>query len=208
MARAGSETTPAEEELVFALCHEIGNLLAAARLEAGLLVGAAPDDLAAASRRLSEISAWAGSLLASVRPLLDPNPAPAMATDPGELLDGLRSGLDASCDERVAIESGGELPDVMVAAEVVYHLLLSEVFFGLQAADSVRVSARAEGGHVELSVAHVAGGPPRAPDDALRGRPLGHAVARALLARHGGWLEVAHGGESTRVSFCFHAAAS
>ncbi|MFQ5416007.1 MAG: hypothetical protein ACE5FL_03050 [Myxococcota bacterium] len=206
----GRVATP--DELVFALCHEVGNLLAAARLEASLLDASRDDPaLATASERISEISARAGSLLALVRPLLDASSVQTLPTDPVEMLRGLRRGLDASLDARVAIDldSAADLPDVAVAAEVLHHLLLNAIFFGLAAADGpgeARVRARADGERVAFEVEDH--GRPERDEDAgvLCGRPLAHAIARTLLAGQGGAFGCSRSGGRTCVVFALPAA--
>jgi nitrogen-specific signal transduction histidine kinase len=210
----GSGGTPGEmtaarspRDLVFALCHELGNLLAGTRLEASQLdpgVGAA--ELVAAAERISEVSARAGSLLALVRPLLTPAAVVALPTDPLDVLDGLRRGLDESCDARVAIvlKSAAELPDVDLAPEMLHHLLLTAIFLGLEAGGPegrVRVFAEVLRGRVAFLVEDE--GPPvdlpEPPE--LRGRPLTHEVARTLLATLGGRLEISRHEDRTRVAF-------
>jgi signal transduction histidine kinase len=197
------------QDLVFALCHELGNLLAAARLEAGLLdpsSGAA--ELTAAAERISELSARTGSLLALVRPLLEPDAIAVLPSDPLDVLDGLRRGLDESCDTRVAIQlkSAAQLSGVAIAPEVVHHLLLTAIFCGLEASDSagrVRVSAEAAGGCVVFLVEDE--GSFRISDRSpqLRGRPLTHEISRVLLAGLGGRVEVSRSDDRTRVAFAF-----
>jgi len=209
---ATSQTS--RHDLVFALCHEIGNLLAASRLEASLLTTVGESgELAHAAERISEISARAGSLLALLRPLLVPNEIEALATDPVEILGGLRRGLDASCDERVGIDldSAATLPAAALAGEVIHHLLLTEIFFGLEAAGSeggARVSARALDGCVVFRVDSGACPDLDQGSGPLRGRPLAHAIAGALLAHQRGRLEVSQGEGRTRVDFALNIATS
>ena len=196
-------------DLVLALCHEMGNLLAAVRLEAGLFdprSGAA--ELNAAAERISELSARTGSLLALVRPLLEPDAVAVLPSDPLDVLDGLRSGLDESCDTRVAIQlkSAARLSGVAIAPEVVHNLLLVAIFAGLEASDSaagVRVSAEAASGCVVFLVEDEGSyrSSDRSPE--LRGRPLAHEISRVLLAGLGGRFEVSRSDGRTRVSFAF-----
>jgi len=196
-------------DLVFALCHELGNLLAGARLEASQIDSSLEaEDLARAAERISGVSARAGSLLALIRPLLAPDEALALPTDPLDVLDGLRRGLDESCDARVAIalKTAAELPEVDLAPEVLYHLLLTAIFLGLEAGGSEgRVRVFAEGGAGRVAFLVEDEGPPvdlsESPE--LRGRPLTHEIARALLAAQGGRLQSSRDGERTRVAFEF-----
>lgn len=197
-------------ELVFALCHEVGNLLAGARLEASLMETVSDaGSLTRASERISEISARAGSLLALVHPLLAPSDTETLATDPLQILQGLRRGLDASCDERVGIDldSAAQLPDARIAAEVLHHLLLTEIFFGLEAAGQARVAASVRGDRVVFRVENTGIGKGGEESGGLHGRPLAHAIARVLLSRQGGQLEVSHADDHTRVDLVFPATA-
>jgi signal transduction histidine kinase len=196
-------------DLVFALCHELGNLLAGARLEASLLdPGAGATELAKAAERISEVSARAGSLLAQVRPLLAPDTAVPLPTDPLDVLDRLRHGLDETFDARVAIvlKSAAQLPDVDLAPEVLHHLLLTAIFLGLEASGPkgcVCVFAEASGERVAFLVEdegrpHDLSEPPE-----LHGRPLTHEIARALLGTLGGSFDVSRADGRTRVTFAF-----
>ncbi len=196
-------------DLVFALCHELGNLLAGTRLEASLLdPGAGATELAKAAERISEASARAGSLLAQVRPLLAPDTAVNLPTDPLDALDRLRRGLDEAFDARVAIvlKSAAQLPNVDLAPEVLHHLLLTAIFLGLEASGPkgrVRVFAEASGERVAFLVEdegrlHDLSEPPE-----LYGRPLTHEIARSLVATLGGSFDVSRAEGRTRVSFAF-----
>ena len=196
-------------DLIFALCHEIGNLLAGARLEAILLdPGAGAAELEKAAERISEVSARAGSLLAQVRPLLAPETAVALPTDPLDALDRLRRGLDETLDARVVIvlKSAAQLPDVDLAPEVLYHLLLTAIFLGLEASGSkgrVRVFAEASGERVAFLVEDEGRPPDLSEPPELHGRPLTHEIARALLAPLGGSFDVSRAEGRTRVAFAF-----
>lgn len=200
-------------ELVFALAHEIANLLAGARLEACLLepdAGAAA--LQQAGDRISECSARAGSLLAMLRPLLAPEAVAALPVDALELLEGLRSGLDESSDDRVviALKTAALLPPVRLAPDAVHHLLLTAIWAGLEVAPAgakLRVSCSAKGDRVVFAVEDEGPAPAPDPTGELRGRPLEWALARAVLAGMGGRLEVVRDDASgrTRVAFDFAA---
>lgn len=205
----GTAAARSPRDLVLALCHELGNLLAGARLEASLLdPGAGAAELARAAGRISEVSARAGSLLAQVRPLLAPEAAAVVPMDPLDVLDGLRRGLDEGCDARVTIvlKSAAQLPEVDLAPEVLHHLLLTAIFLGLEAGapqGRVRVLAEAAGEGVAFLVEDEG-----RPDDCsepseLRGRLLTHEIARALLAGLGGRFEISRPEGRTRVAFAF-----
>ena len=205
----GEDAARSARELVFALCHEIGNLLAATRLEAGLLdpqVG--PTDLERAAERISEVSARAGSLLALVRPLLAPADVAILTADPLDVLDALRRGFDEHCDVRVAVElkSAAPLPGVPLAPEVIYHLLLIATYCGLEAAapdGRVRIFAAPVGEGVAFLVEDEGRALEASESPELRGRPLTHAISRSLLALQGGSFEVARPEGRTRLTFAF-----
>lgn len=182
----GSEQ-PSAIELVFAVCHELGNWLAGTRLEANLIDSLSERaEFAKASRRIESASARAGSLLALIRPLLDPESTEIIAVDPLDVLAGLRSGLDESVDSRVTIElkSAVDLAPICLPAEPLHHLLGSAIYYALEAGGDtggVRVRASAENGIVEFAVLDgksfsAAGGAP-----SLRGRSLLLAVAQHVI---------------------------
>jgi len=212
-AVAGDDAASSPREFVFALCHEIGNLLAAARLEAGLLdPQASPTDLERAAERISEVSARAGSLLALVRPLLAPADLAIVSTDPLDVLDALRRGFDEHCDVRVAVDlkSAALLPSVPLAPEVLHHLLLIATYYGLEAAapaGRVRVFAAPLGEGIAVVVEDDGSAPETSESAGLRGRPLTHLLSRSLLALQGGSFQVTRSAHRTRLTFAFPNAA-
>ena len=186
----------ASEELLFALCHEVGNLLAAIRLH-----GQFVDEKDAA--RISELTDRAGSLVALVRPLLS-QPAPSVALlDPLELLEALRRGLDdvGAARVRVELKSAADLPGVAIDGETLHHLLLADVFAALEnlaEGERVRVAAESSPDGVAF-VLEVAGeATPDAPAPKLTGRALTRALAAAILGERGG--SVAASGPRVRFS--------
>jgi hypothetical protein len=182
------------QNLVYAICHEVGNLLAATRLHGEFLD---PDS----GRMIAELSARSGSLLSLVRPLLDETALEPFDLDPSELVEGLRRGLDDPRDPRLELDCGSaaELPRVLVDGEVLHHLLLCEVFAAFERLDPgecLRLKARARG--EELLLELTGGAPEHEPEtaDRLAGRSLSHALASYLLAHVGGGLHA--GTESGR----------
>lgn len=173
---------PSPEAIVFSLCHELGNLLAAMRLHGELL----DED---SGRKVAELSARSGSLVSLVRPLLSEAPAKPAAADPRGVLEGLSRGLDDPRDARVRIEPGAaDLPRVAVEGELLGHLLLSDLFAAfedLEPGGQIRLEAVAESGAV---VFVVEGGPAlaAASADTLCGRHLTLQAARSLLEPRGG----------------------
>jgi hypothetical protein len=203
-------------DLIFALSHEIANLLAGSRLEAGLLdPDAAAAELQQSADRISEISARAGSLLALLRPLLAPEDVAPLPIDALELLEGLRSGLDEASDARVviALKTAVEVPIVRLAPDSVHHLLLTSIWAGLEAAPgggALRVFCRSDGERVAFVVEDAGPAPDLDPGGELRGRPLTWAISRAVLAAMNGRFEVSRDGPAgrTRVALDFPADAA
>ena len=146
------------QDLVRALCHDVGNLLAAVRLSAHLLSNdIAEADRLSVSRDIEELAALAGALLAQVRPLLAGATLSRVRVSPAEVLTALTRALE---DRRrggatLSIARGRNLPDVRVDPDALYHLLLTLVHGSLEAAapkGRVRVSAKHQGRRVILSV--------------------------------------------------------
>lgn len=80
--------------LVLALCHEVGNELAAARLSAHWGAREAdPDQRALAAAGVDVSLARAGAMLAEIQPLLARSSAPARGVDPVEILSDVRRDL-------------------------------------------------------------------------------------------------------------------
>lgn len=194
-SRADSGEEPLHRDLVRALCHEVGNFLAALRLSAHLLpTGGAKAERIAACREIENLAALAGALLAQVRPLLAGASVVRVPVSPAEVLTALKRALkDHDIGATVlSIAAGRSLPDVRVDPDALYHLLLTLVHGSLEAAapgGRVRVSAEHRGRRVILSVS----------DDGRqldldeigcgsmpRGRELAVRVADAVLRLMGG----------------------
>jgi nitrogen-specific signal transduction histidine kinase len=186
MPAAKGSATQEPMDLVLALGHEIGNLLAATRLHAHLIDAEMTEaELSAISVTIGELSSRMGSLLAQIRPLVSPASGAAPHIDPLEVLDGVRCGVEESCDARVAVDldSAAGLPMAAIDPEPLHHILLTSIYQALE--DSaptgrVTVSAAAQAesilfrvdGETEFEAD---------PGGALRGRALLHAVADAIL---------------------------
>ena len=146
------------EDLVRALCHDVGNLLAAVRLSAHLHPSAGTEaERVAASREIEELAAQAGSLLAHVRPLLAGSSIGRLRVSPGEVLSAVTRALKdrEMGNATLSIARGRSLPDVRVDPDALYHLLLTLIRGSLEAVapdGRVRVSARHQGRRVILSV--------------------------------------------------------
>jgi C4-dicarboxylate-specific signal transduction histidine kinase len=194
-SRAGAGEAYSREDLVRALCHDVGNLLTAVRLGAHLH-SAEIDETERLSlpEEIEDLVARAGALLAHVRPLLAGPEVAAVPVSPAEVLMALSRALKdrKGGGAALSIARGRSLPDVRVDPDALYHLLLTLVLGSLEAADpdgQVRVSAKHQGRRVILSVIDNGrqvdleeirwGTPPR-------GRELAIRVADAVLRSMGG----------------------
>ena len=211
---SGAELPP--EDLVRALCHDVGNLLAAVRLSAHLLANdIAETERLSVSRDVEDLAARAGALLAQVRPLLAGATLARVRVSPAEVLMALTRALK---DRRtggatLSIARGRNLPDVRVDPDALYHLLLTLVHGSLDAAapnGRVRVSAKHQGRRVILSVSDDG----RQVDlDELRrgstprGRELAIRVADAVLRLMGGRAAAELQRRGTRIDLFLPAAA-
>ena len=194
-SRAGSREARSPEDLIRALCHEVGNLLAAVRLTAHLdSTEIAGRDRVSASREIEDLAAQAGTLLAHVRPLLAGAGIVRVPVSPAEVLMAVSRALKES-EERgaaLSIARGRNLPDVRVDPDALYHLLLTLIRGAQEGAapdGQVRVSAKHQGRRVILSVSD--SGRPLEFDEIQsgampRGRELTVRVADAVLRLMGG----------------------
>jgi hypothetical protein len=183
-------------DLLFALCHEVGNLLAAIRLHSQFV-----DEESAA--RISELTDRAGSLVALVRPLLSDPPPSVPLLDPLDLLEALQRGLDGVEGARVRVElkSAVDLPGVAIDGETLRHLLMADLFAALEdlpGGERVRVVAQPSADGVAFVLEAPGEATPDAPALKLTGRALTRALAAAILGRRGGSVAVS----GLRVCFC------
>jgi signal transduction histidine kinase len=199
--RTVSGAADKRQELVFAVCHEIGNLVAVIRLEAHLL-----DDeggtlgLARAAISIDDLSARVGALLTQIRPLLDPpSPDDQGQVDPAALLAHLREALNEHGGRGVSIEveSASRLPRVVSDPERTNALLLLLALAAVESAapsGSVRVEVKADEAGVAIDVVD------DGPEDfeladwrnaAKRGRSLVLQLALAVIHPLGGTVKVA-----------------
>lgn len=202
-----------QRELVFALCHEIGNLVAAIRLEAHLIDGEGGElGLVRAAISIEDLSSRVGALLTQVRPLLQPAPASEIGTvTPTALLANLYDGFGdrGAGRARVEVGTGADLPSVIGDPERTNALLWLVALGALESVQlsggTVRIDACARGGHIEIAVCDDG-----APDSELadwrnaaqRGRALVCQVAESLIHPLGGFVEVALEDGATRVALC------
>nr|MDJ0789318.1 hypothetical protein [Myxococcota bacterium] len=170
-----------------ALCHELGNLLAAVRLTAHLLESeskaAERRDLARDQQRLVAHSA---ALLGLFRPLTDPAAVTASALSTASLLSAVERTVDDCLPGgfRLRVAKGTRLPDVRADSDAVHHLLVAFVAAGIDAAapsGCVTVRASEEGRRIVFQVRD--DGPRGEAQDgpAARGRPLLVAIGDEML---------------------------
>jgi hypothetical protein len=180
----------ASEELLFAVCHEVGNLLAAIRLHSQFA-----DQESRA--RISELTERAGSLVALVRPLLSTPPPSVPVLDPLELLEALQRGLDdVGARVRVELKSAVDLPGVAIDGETLHRLLMADLLAALEnlpGGERVRVMAEPS----PDGVAFVLELPGLESTDCA----LTHALAAAILGKRGGSVAVSGYGGGLRVCF-------
>lgn len=206
-------------ELALALAHEVGNLLAAARLSAYLLAREAEPGLARSSAEdVEAVATQAGAMLAHLRLLLAPDAGPRLHVDPAELVEAVaRSAAQHTPrSPRVEVEVAADLPDVRVDSDALHHLLVTLVLAAWDAAPRerrVRLVARraSRGGDVVFAVEDT--GAPLLAQKAdsrvgPRGRSLALAVAATLAERWGGRIRVVPDAGGTRVEVQLPAADS
>ena len=146
------------EDLVRAICHDVGNLLAAIRLSAHLLSTDIPEaDRVSISRDIEDLVGQAGALISHVRPLLGKTSVARVPVPLGEVLVAVSSALKdrKGGGPALSIGNGRNLPDVRVDPDALYHVLVTLVRGSLEAAapdGQVRVSAKHRGRRVILSV--------------------------------------------------------
>jgi len=213
MAAAKGSALREPMNLVLALGHEIGNLLAATRLHAHLIDADMTEaELSEISATIGELSSRMGSLLAQIRPLVSPASGAAPHVDPLEVLDGVRCGVEESCDARIAVDldSAAGLPMVAIDPEPLHHILLTSVYQALEESaptGRVAVSAVAQADSILFRVDGEAEFEADA-GSALRGRTLLHAVADVILRPRRGQIAARSLGSGNRVELTVPAARS
>jgi nitrogen-specific signal transduction histidine kinase len=195
MAAAKDNAQSEPIELVLALGHEIGNLLAATRLHTHLIdADATAAELSKVSATIGTLASRMGSLLAQIRPLVSPVPEDAPNIDPVEVLDGVHRGIEESCDERVAVdlESGAGLPMAVIDPEPLHHILVTSIYHALEESEpagKVAVSAFARDESIVFAIDDESKFEDPA-GSALKGRALLHAIANAILLPRRGQIAI------------------
>jgi signal transduction histidine kinase len=206
-------STRSDGTLVLSVCHEVGNLLAAARLTAHLLRrGPSPREIDASSRTIEALSGRAGALIAQIRPLLEPKVKRRVRQSVAEVLDGVEHVLaDRPGGASLSIIRPERGAEIAVDPDALHHTLVVLILAACDAAGArgrVDVSTSAGAGRVIFSVRD--DGPPfvlGAPSgDVRRGRDLVLALARAFAEREGGALALRRAKRGTEVRVALAAA--
>lgn len=202
---------PTRHALVFAIAHELGNQLAAIRLEAHLL-----DDtlgtrgLAKASLAIDGLAGQASPWLALIRPLLEPRPRGSGMATCASVLEAVRRQLEEEGTGGRPVEVVIEDPraGACAAFEGMHALLVALVGStdGRPAGGgAIRLGVGLRGERVEVACevpgADFSESDSDAPQSSLRGRGLALSIARVLVADAGGEVAVAARGERSRTEW-------
>ncbi|MCG8588721.1 MAG: hypothetical protein MJE66_05470 [Proteobacteria bacterium] len=195
-------------EIVFALCHEIGNLLAAVRLQAHLIDSdVSARELAAASVDIDQYTARASALLTHVRPLMSADAGTPLEVEPGRAAAILQQAIEdhGTRGVRVDWDCADDLAPVRFDPENLNNLLLTLCFDAIEAARPsgcvVVVCSSVEGG-TEISIADDGDeedGMSEWRSQARRGRPLSWIIAECVLRKGGADFAVARESGRTTV---------
>jgi hypothetical protein len=199
-----------DAELVFALCHELGNLMGAVRLHAHVIdEDMGRRELARTSVDLDDLSARASALLGLVRPLLSTGTRSPETVSVASVIQGVE-GLLAGYGGRGAglvFELQPDLPGLRADVMVLQRLLQSFVYMGLEAASGhgeIGLRAELRGDRVVFLVeddAPVDEDPSDYRNQVRRGRPLLCAIAERIMSKQNGAFEVNHADRRTMIDF-------
>ena len=184
----------AREDLVLDLCHEVGNLVGAIRLNADRIEPeASARELASVAVEIDDVAARIRSWLALVRPLLDREHGDETGVDASTLVQGVAETLDESGTRgvRVEVERAVDLSRARGRLETLHHVVALLAFHAVDEASAegcVRlVAERGADGEIAIAVEDDgAGPPPDANAGARTGRSLALAAAEAIAERLGG----------------------
>jgi len=207
----GEAGPPDANRLVFAMCHEISNLVAAVRLQAHLLdESLSPRELAMASLEVDDLSARASALLALIKPVLTADSGRKSGRVSGDVV---MHGVERVVEDygiggvKVSFHAPPELPALALDPDVVHHLLLAQIFCAMEDAhpgEHVRVRAEPREAEVVFAIEDSAALEEehlRWQQASLRGRALCCAIAQHILLSYGGRIEVHRDGDGSRTEF-------
>lgn len=195
---------------LFALCHEMGNLVGAIRLQTHLLdQEMTPRDLVVARSEIDVLGARVSALLALVRPLEDSGvDFDGTASRPGDVLAVVEHGLETLLVPGVEVEfdRGGDGAPMPVDRNALQALVTSFVHLAVEQvrpAGRVRVTVDRSNARVALVIED--DGPIDAPlaawrDEPLRARTLVAAIGERILSGSGGGLDTASSSQGSRVA--------
>ena len=191
--RTQARANPLSSGLVRALVHEVGNLLAAARISGHFLgTELSAGERESMSRDAERLTSQAAALLGQIRPLTEGSADRRARVKVAALLRGLAEALEgAIADEQLRVATGRGLPEVRVDSDAIHKVLVGLVTAAVsESGDArVRVTARAEGSRVILAVIDELSAidlPKQPALHALRSRELGVVLADAVLRNMGG----------------------
>ena len=196
------------EAALFALCHEVGNLVAAIRLNAHLIDEESSGlELATASVEIDDCASRIRSLLALVRPLLSDSQASVSPASPDALVQGVADALEeyGGRGVSIAVESAGDLPPVSGRLETLHHLVATLAYHAVEEArPRGRVRIRADRGDSEIVFSirdngRKEEGLGEAHEGAATGRSLACEVAKVVLGDVGGTVEARRVEDETEI---------
>lgn len=196
--------------LLFALCHEMGNLVGAIRLQTHLLdLDMSPRDLVTARSEIDVLGARVSALLSLVRPLEAPTSLdPVAAPDANDVLAVVEHGLETIVLPGVSVEFvPAETPcpmridrgAIQALVTSLAHLAIEQV----RPKGRVRIAVERADGRTATVVED--DGPVDQPlaswdSDALRGRTLVCALADRIASAFGGGIVVESNERGSRIA--------
>ncbi len=183
-------------ELVFAIAHEIGNHLGGIRLQAHLIDEELDArSLAEASIVIDEMASRSGLLLTLLRPLLSDDWRASGGETWASLLGRVQRHLEDEGTRGVRLEFGPVADDGLEAPDLewLHSLLVALVgvtMTNVGARGTVHLALETRGNQRALVVEDDGEEEDLSPDAAHRGRPLAVAIARELIGRTGGQVNV------------------
>lgn len=195
--------------LVFAIAHEVGNHLSGIRMQAYLLD---PDlderALAEASITIDELAGRAGPLLSLLRPLLSDDWRPSSRETWDALLHRVLRQIEEEGIRGVRLELLTEGRESLEAPDLewLHSLLVALVgatITHVGRKGAVEIALEEQSGEVRVVIADDGAEEELSSDAAHRGRPLALEIARELVGRAGGRVDVGREAGRTRVSLVF-----
>lgn len=200
-----------DHDLLFALCHEMGNLVGAIRLQTHLIdQEMSPRDLATARSEIDVLGARVSALLVLVRPSVgDLGREHGVGVHTSDVLATVEHGLETLLIPGVDLEFAPGAEDLLLridrnALQALVSSLVHLAVEQVRPQGRVRVSVEARQGEAAVVVED------DGPEDSTlvewaegpyRGRALICALAHDLLTRCDGTLEVASTEAGSRVAF-------